>query len=48
MRTSISILGGDMRQVYLARLLREDGREVVTWGLERGGAPDGVPLDQAL
>lgn len=48
MKLAISILGGDLRQVYLARLLREDGREVVTWGLERGGAPDGVPLDQAL
>lgn len=48
MKQTFSILGGDMRQVYLARLLKEDGRDVATWGLEQGGAPGGVSLDQAL
>jgi len=48
MKPSISILGGDLRQVYLARLLMQDGYAVATWGLEQGGAPAGVPLDQAL
>lgn len=48
MKPAVSILGGDMRQVYLARLLQEDGYLTVTWGLEQGGAPNGVPLEQAL
>lgn len=48
MNATFSILGGDMRQVHLARLLLEDGRDVVTWGLEKGGAPRAVSLDRAL
>ena len=48
MKPVMSILGGDLRQVYLARLLLEDGRDVMTWGLEQGGAPKGVNLDRAL
>ncbi len=48
MRPAISILGGDLRQVYLARLLSEDGWMVTTWGLEKGGGDGGAPLDQAL
>ena len=48
MKPMISILGGDLRQVYLARLLLEDGWRVTTWGLEKGGGSGGVPLDQAL
>ena len=48
MQPILSVLGGDMRQVCLARLLLEDGKEVMTWGLEQGGAPRSVPLDQAL
>lgn len=48
MRPAISILGGDLRQVYLARLLSEDGWKVITWGLEKGGGDGGAPLDQAL
>ncbi len=48
MKPILSILGGDMRQVYLARLLLEDGKDVMTWGLEQGGAPKGVSLDRAL
>ena len=48
MKPTISILGGDLRQVYLARLLLEDGWNVMTWGLEKGGGINGVPLDQAL
>lgn len=48
MKPTISILGGDLRQVYLARLLLEDGWRAATWGLEKGGGSGGVPLDQAL
>lgn len=48
MKPTISILGGDLRQVYLARLLLEDGVDTATWGLEQGGAPRGVSLDRAL
>ena len=48
MRPAISILGGDLRQVCLARLLSEDGWKVITWGLEKGGGDGGAPLDQAL
>ena len=48
MKPAISILGGDMRQSYLAQLLRDDGYLTVTWGLEGGGGDGGVPLDQAL
>lgn len=48
MKPAISILGGDLRQVHLARLLLADGWDAVTWGLDQGGAPNTVPLDQAL
>ena len=48
MKPSLAILGGDLRQVWLAKLVREDGFPVVTWGLDQGGAPENVPLDQAL
>jgi len=48
MKPAITILGGDMRQVYLARQLLEDGWEAVTWGLEQGGAPAAATLDEAL
>ena len=48
MKPAIAVLGGDLRQVYLSRLLEADGRHVMTWGLEKGGAPCAVPLHQAL
>ena len=48
MKKSIAVLGGDRRQVWLARLLLDDGCDVVTWGLEQGDAPNAAPLDQAL
>lgn len=48
MKPSITVLGGDRRQVYLAQMLLEDGKDVVTWGLDRGGAPNSVPLNIAL
>ena len=48
MKRSAAILGGDQRQVWLARLLLDDGCEVVTWGLEKGEGPNAVPLTQAL
>lgn len=48
MKQTISVLGGDLRQVWLARLLLQDGCQTVTWGLEQGGAPEAVSLDRAL
>lgn len=48
MKQTIAVLGGDLRQVWLARLFKEDGWDVVTWGLEQGGGPDPVPLGRAL
>lgn len=48
MKSTITVLGGDLRQVYLARMLLDDGNDVVTWGLDQGGAPNSVPLNIAL
>ena len=48
MKATITVFGGDLRQVHLARMLLEDGRDAVTWGLDQGGAPNGVPLNTAL
>lgn len=48
MRRSVAILGGDMRQVHLARLLLADGWKVLTWGLEQGAGPNPAPLDLAI
>ena len=48
MKRTIAVLGGDMRQVCLTRLLLEDGLDVVSWGLEQGNGPNPVPLNQAL
>lgn len=47
MRKRAALMGGDLRQVRLAQLLRQDGWDIITWGLEKGGLP-GVPLDQAV
>lgn len=48
MKRTVTVLGGDLRQVHLARLLAEDGWSVRTWGLERGGGIAPAPLHQAL
>lgn len=48
MERTITVLGGDLRQVRLAELLLADGRDAVTWGLEQGGGPNAVPLGKAL
>lgn len=48
MERRATVLGGDMRQVHLARLLQADGWTVRTWGLEKGGGISPVPLHQAL
>ncbi len=48
MKKRVAVLGGDMRQVHLARLLQEDGWPVCTWGLERGEGIAPAPLEQAL
>jgi len=48
MKAAIAVLGGDLRQAYLARMLLDDGNNVVTWGLDQGGAPNSVPLNIAL
>ena len=41
--TCFGILGGDRRQLYLARSLREDGHPVSLCGLERGEGAEGFP-----
>ena len=48
MKRTVTVLGGDMRQVRLAGLLIEDGWDVITWGLEQGDGPNQAPLKQAL
>lgn len=48
MEREFAVIGGDMRQVHLARLLAEDGHRVVTWGLEKGEGASPVPLQKAL
>ena len=48
MQQRIFVIGGDMRQVYLAQMLLEEGQDVVTWGLEKGEGPRPVPLHMAL
>ena len=48
MQRRIAIICGDMRQVYLAQMLLEEGQDVVTWGLEKGDGPRPVPLHMAL
>ena len=48
MQRRIAVIGGDMRQVYLARMLLEEGQDVVTWGLDKGEGPRPVPLHMAL
>lgn len=48
MRKKATVLGGDLRQIRLAKLLADDGWSVMTWGLEKGGGLAPVPLDRAL
>ena len=48
MKRTVTVLGGDMRQVRLAGLLIEYGWDVITWGLEQGDGPNQAPLKQAL
>lgn len=48
MKRKIAVLGGDQRQICLAQFLREDGWDVVTWGLEKADTTFAVSLDQAL
>lgn len=48
MKAAITVLGGDLRQVYLARMLLDGGNDVVTWGLDQGGGANPVPLNIAL
>ena len=48
MKRTVTMLGGDLRQVWLAKLMAADGWVVCTWGLEKGSAPYPVPLHQAL
>lgn len=48
MQRRIAVIGGDMRQVYLAQMLLEEGQDVVTWGLDKGDGPRPVPLHMAL
>lgn len=48
MKRNIAVLGGDLRQIRLAELFAADGWDVVTWGLEKGGGMNPVPLDRAV
>ncbi len=48
MKRSVTVLGGDLRQVWLAKLLEQDGWSVCTWGLEKGDGIVPVPLHRAL
>ena len=48
MDRTITVLGGDLRQVRLAELLTADGCDTATWGLEQGRGPNPVPLGKAL
>lgn len=48
MKKRFAVLGGDQRQIHLSRIMDSAGWDTVTWGLEKGGAPFGVPLDRAL
>lgn len=48
MERNIAVLGGDRRQIRLAELFAADGWEVITWGLEKGGGVNPVPLDRAI
>ena len=45
MKKHVAVIGGDQRQIYLAQLMRSDGWDVVTWGLEKSS---GVALEEAL
>lgn len=47
MKRCFGVLGGDLRQAELARLLRDDGQEVHTWGLSRED-PGETELTEAL
>ena len=43
------MLGGDLRQLWLARLLAQEGRRVVCFGLEQGGEPGwGITVQESL
>lgn len=48
MEQTIAVLGGDLRQVHLARLLAADGWDVACWGLERENAPNPVSLEEGI
>lgn len=48
MEKCFGVIGGDRRQVELARLLEEDGAEVRTYGLQEWGAPGANSLEGAV
>ncbi len=48
MDQTIALIGGDRRQVHMARMLAADGRDVAAWGLEGGGGPASVSLEDAV
>lgn len=47
-KRSFGVVGGDRRQAELARLLREDGHQVLTYGLRSWGETSTASLDEAL
>ena len=48
MEKCFGVIGGDRRQAELARLLKTDGRQVLTYGLQRWKAANPVSLEEAL
>lgn len=47
MRKTYAVIGGDMRQQYLSRLLEAEGHTVYTWGFDKV-APQEISLHQAV
>ncbi len=48
MEHQIAVIGGDARAAVLAKLLVQDGHDVVTWGVDGENAPNPVLLDDAV
>ena len=48
MAKTYAVLGGDRRQLQLARLLRQDGHPVSAWGFDRAEGAEQSSLEQAV
>ena len=40
---TISVIGGDLRQITLARMLLDDGYDVIIYGFTKDIQTDGIP-----